>query len=134
MLKTWRNNLEWGEEEASILSYRPVTSSNLKQDRLFFRESVSTFLQLVLAYFIPGTHSVPHYHRKENRIETNTMPAAESVCVRKSYIKMNIPPNYLNPDTYLYGELNVITAETYMYMSNSRVVAVQMEDFRYEFH
>ena len=48
------------------------------------------------------------------------MPAAESVCVRKSYIKMNIPPNYLNPDTYLYGELNVITAETYMYMSNSR--------------
>ena len=59
---------------------------------------------------------MPHYHRKENRIETNTMPAAESVCVRKSYIKMNIPPNYLNPDTYLYGELNVITAETYMYM------------------
>ena len=33
----------------SILSHRPVTSSDLKQDRLFFRESVSTFLQLVVA-------------------------------------------------------------------------------------
>ena len=35
--------------EVSILSHRPVTSSDLKQDRLFFRESVSTFLQLVVA-------------------------------------------------------------------------------------
>ena len=33
----------------SILSHRPVTSSDLKQDRLFFRESVSTFLLLVEA-------------------------------------------------------------------------------------
>ena len=35
----------------TILSHRPVTSSDLKQDRLFFRESVSTFLQLVVAVF-----------------------------------------------------------------------------------
>ena len=38
-----------GRREVSILSHRPVTSSDLKQERLFFRESVSTFLQLVVA-------------------------------------------------------------------------------------
>ena len=38
-----------GRGEVSILSHRPVTSGDLKQDRLFFRESVSTFLQLVVA-------------------------------------------------------------------------------------
>ena len=41
--------LNGGRREVSILSQRPVTSSDLKQDRLFFRESVSTFLQLVVA-------------------------------------------------------------------------------------
>ena len=41
--------LNGGSGEVSILSHRPVTSSDLKQDRLFFRESVSTFLQLVVA-------------------------------------------------------------------------------------
>ena len=35
--------------KVSILSHRPVTSSDLKEERLFFRESVSTFLQLVVA-------------------------------------------------------------------------------------
>ena len=39
--------LNGGRREVSILSHRPVTSSDLRQDRLFFRESVSTFLQLV---------------------------------------------------------------------------------------
>ena len=38
-----------GRREVSILSHRPVTSSDLKQERLCFRESVSTFLQLVVA-------------------------------------------------------------------------------------
>ena len=38
-----------GRREVSILSHRPVTSSDVKQERLFFRESVSTFLQLVVA-------------------------------------------------------------------------------------
>ena len=41
--------LNGGRGEVSILSHRPVTSSYLKKDRLFFRESVSTFLQLVVA-------------------------------------------------------------------------------------
>ena len=41
--------LNGGRKEVSILSLRPVTSSDLKQDRLFFHESVSTFLQLVVA-------------------------------------------------------------------------------------
>ena len=38
-----------GRREVSILSHRPVTRSDLKLDRLFFRESVSTFLRLVVA-------------------------------------------------------------------------------------
>ena len=38
-----------GRRGVTILSHRPVTSSDLKQDRLFFRETVSTFLQLVVA-------------------------------------------------------------------------------------
>ena len=50
MLKTWRNNFEWGGGGGgvTILSHRPVTSSDLKQDRLFSRECLSTFLQLVV--------------------------------------------------------------------------------------
>ena len=39
-----------GRREVSILSHRPVTSSDSKQEWLFFRESVSTFLQLVVAH------------------------------------------------------------------------------------
>ena len=35
--------------EVSIISHRQVTSSDLKHERLFFRGSVSTFLQLVVA-------------------------------------------------------------------------------------
>ena len=38
-----------GRREVSILPHRPVTSSDLKQERLCFCESVSTFLQLVVA-------------------------------------------------------------------------------------
>ena len=61
MLKTWRNNFEWGGRRGvTILSHRPVTSNDLKQDRLFFREIVSTFLQLVVAtgkaYITEGNH------------------------------------------------------------------------------
>ena len=37
-----------GRREVSIISHRPVTSSDLKQEWLFFHESVSTFLQLVV--------------------------------------------------------------------------------------
>ena len=37
-----------GRREVSIISYRPVTRSDLKQERSFFRGSVSTFLQLVV--------------------------------------------------------------------------------------
>ena len=42
--------------EVSIIFYRPVTRSDLKQERSFFRGSVSTFfLQLVVAQFL-GVH------------------------------------------------------------------------------
>ena len=37
-----------GRREVSIIFYRPVTRSDLKQERSFFPGSVSTFLQLVV--------------------------------------------------------------------------------------
>ena len=37
-----------GRREVSIMSHRPVTSSDLKQERSFPRRSVSTFLQLAV--------------------------------------------------------------------------------------
>ena len=43
-----QHGMEEGRE-VSIISHRPVTSSDLKQERSFFRWSVSTFLQLVVA-------------------------------------------------------------------------------------
>ena len=38
-----------GRRDVSIISPSPATSSDLKHERLFFPESVSTFLQLVVA-------------------------------------------------------------------------------------
>ena len=38
-----------GRREVSIIFYRPVTRSDLKRERSFFRGSVSSSLQLVLA-------------------------------------------------------------------------------------
>ena len=40
-----------GRREVSIIFYRPVPRSDLKEERSFFRGSVSTFLQLVVAFF-----------------------------------------------------------------------------------
>ena len=37
-----------GRREVSIISHRPVTRSDLKQERSVFRGSVSTFLQPVV--------------------------------------------------------------------------------------
>ena len=48
-----------GRREVSIIFYRPVTRSDLKQERSFFRGSVSSFLQLVVAllfFKIEGLH------------------------------------------------------------------------------
>ena len=43
-----------GRREVSVIFYRPVTRSDLKQERSFFRGSVSTFLQLVVATACPN--------------------------------------------------------------------------------
>ena len=40
-----------GRREVSTVSHRPVTSSDLKQERSFFHRSVSTFLQLAIGFF-----------------------------------------------------------------------------------
>ena len=45
-----------GRREVSIISLRPVTGSDLKQERLFCRQSVGTFLQLVVAVYIWGLY------------------------------------------------------------------------------
>ena len=41
-----------GRREVSIISHRPMTRSDLNQERSFFRGSVSTFLQLVVAFLL----------------------------------------------------------------------------------
>ena len=41
-----------GRREVSIISHRPLTRSHLQQERSFFRGSVSTFLQLVVAFLV----------------------------------------------------------------------------------
>ena len=56
--------------EVSILSHKPVTSSDLKQDRLFFRGSVSTFLQLLVA-FLPASDHCLSLHIPECRISSS---------------------------------------------------------------
>ena len=38
-----------GRRDVSVISHRPVTRSDLKQERSFFPWSVSTFFQLVVA-------------------------------------------------------------------------------------
>ena len=48
--------LNGGRRGVTILSHRPVTRSDLKQDRLFFCESVSTFLQLVVELVWKGVY------------------------------------------------------------------------------
>ena len=46
-----------GRREVSIIAHRPVTSSDLKQERSSFRGSVSTLLQLVVVYFFSEQNS-----------------------------------------------------------------------------
>jgi len=47
-----------GGREVSIISHRPVTSSDLKQKWWFFRWNVSAFLQLVVASDSQGTFPI----------------------------------------------------------------------------
>ena len=48
-----------GRREVSIIFYRPMTRSDLKRERSFFRGSVSSFLQLVESSRPKGTNSPP---------------------------------------------------------------------------
>ena len=45
-----------GRREVSIISHRRMTKNDLKQERSFFRGSVSTFLQLVAAQLVRALH------------------------------------------------------------------------------
>ena len=47
-----------GGREVSIISHRPVTSTDLKQKWCFFRRNVSPVLQLVVASDSQGTFPI----------------------------------------------------------------------------
>ena len=62
--------LKGGRGKVSMLSHRPVTTSDLKQDRLFFRERVSTFLQLVVAFSTVCRILQPEYKNETRRMKS----------------------------------------------------------------
>ena len=57
-----------GRREVSLTFYRPVTRSDLKQERSFFRGSVSTFLQLIAAGFVLGN---PEFKYSAKSVKAN---------------------------------------------------------------
>ena len=102
--------------EVSILSHRPVTSSDLKQERLCFLESVSTFLQLVVASQ-PDSVSVCHsntqlasyinfvpnqYARRRVGSKSLTQPFSQNYSVDPWYDIQSIYSNKLSFRTQIY--------------------------------
>ena len=59
-----------GRREVCIISHRPVTRSDLKQERLFFLRSVSLFLQLVVARQISKTKRRNETSKRRNDEKT----------------------------------------------------------------
>ena len=58
-----------GRREVSVIFYRPVTRSDLKQERSFFRGSVSSYLQLVvvlLSFEEKTQMTLAHAHNRDN--------------------------------------------------------------------
>ena len=63
------------------------------------------------------------------------MPAAESMCARKSYIMMNMPPKLPKSRHILVWRIKCDNSEDiYVYEQLKRVVAVEIEGFSYELH
>ena len=62
-----------GRREVSIIFYRPVTRSDLKQERSFFRGSVSSFLQLVVAFTSPDIISTSPKNFLTSRIDSTVL-------------------------------------------------------------
>ena len=63
-----------GRREVSIISDRPVTRSDLKQERSFFRGSVSTFLQLIVAIPLPRANYVKNSFSYGGSVSWNSLP------------------------------------------------------------
>ena len=78
-----------GRREVSIISQRPVTSSDLKQDRSFFRGSVSTL----------STDPKQGYEATE--LSVNNIPYFTIIKRQRSIIMKNFPKQgvtyYLHP-------------------------------------
>ena len=80
MLKTWRNNFEWGGG-GTILSDRPVTNSDLNQDRLFFSwECLNIFATGCL---IPS-YLYSRGARLLNRVKRGALFALKEVVIKTS--------------------------------------------------
>ena len=78
-----------GRREVSIISHRPVINSDLKQKRSFFRGSVSTFLQLVVATSVSSTPS--NYEGGAKRcIAVMGIPFAGAPPPPFSYVDVNV--------------------------------------------
>ena len=82
-----------GRREVSVISHRPVTSSDLKHERLFFRGSVSTFLQLVVPTFLEW-------------IEPNFL--SHGATLQHARPTDGLTPDSVSPPQSLYGRRSVV--------------------------
>ena len=82
-----------GRREVSVISHRPVTSSDLKRERLFFRWSVSTFLQLVVPTFLEW-------------IEQNFL--SHGATLQHACPTDGVTPDSVSPPQSLYGRRSVV--------------------------
>ena len=82
-----------GRREVSVISHRPVTSSDLKRERLFFRGSVSTFLQLVVPTFLES-------------IEPNFL--SHGATLQHARPTDGLTPDSVSPPQSLYGRRSVV--------------------------
>ena len=60
-----------GRREVSVIFYRPVTRSDLKQERSFFRGSVLSYLQLVVARLADEAKEMTGMSSKKQKFHHN---------------------------------------------------------------
>ena len=82
-----------GRREVSVISHKPVTSSGLKYERLFFRGSVSPFLQLVVPTFLKW-------------IEPNFL--SHGTTLQHARPTDGLTPDSVSPPQSLYGRRSVV--------------------------
>ena len=101
-----------GRREVSIISHRPVTRSDLKQEKSFFRGSVSTFLRLSIFHKFVISVELSKNSSKESRLE-------------------KILPSYKH--TQLSNHCNVLIHRNYTAFKVSRFTKKKITTYRVEF-